>query len=176
MRLAVFWDWLGKQPLNKRRDNRLREIDRVALATTLKAELESIHKTLTDNAKSLMAKPPQGLDAGFILPDIVNSIKVLPHLLPKIGFLSPPTVRSVMDAYIFAEQYYEKIFLLGGHNKEKTSQDRRTAYLDKSKASIMAELNQLTADFVEKAINALGDEVKGKATFWGRLFRRGDKI
>jgi hypothetical protein len=82
-----FWDWLATLPqgsasfvgtltgstlglialllgalfnahLNRRRDDRLRDADRFALASTLHAELLGIHRALVENAQHLTDKPP----------------------------------------------------------------------------------------------------------------------
>jgi hypothetical protein len=108
-----------------------------------------------------MGKQPAVLDAGFLLPDIEHSIQAFPHLLPKIGLLRPTAIRAVMDSYLFAQQYYGKVLLIGGQDQSTVPQNRRMAYLDHGKSSIIAELNQLTADFIDRGIKALEEEIKG---------------
>src|SRR4051794_8523414 len=85
--ITSFWDWLARLPsssasflgslagsgiglialligafvnasLNRQRDNRLREEDRLAVASTLYAELKGIHRSLIENAEHLENHPP----------------------------------------------------------------------------------------------------------------------
>jgi hypothetical protein len=139
--LTYFWDWLAHLPsgsasflgslagsgiglialligafvnahLNRKRDDRLREEDRLALASTLFAELKGIHRSLIENAEHLENKPPDP-NHGFIVPE--PSIKLLPDVLPKIGLLRAETIRKVMDAYVLTEQYLQGLILARGN-------------------------------------------------------------
>ena len=77
--------------LNRRRDDRLRDQDRVALASALYAELSGIHPTLIENAQSLTDRPAAPSE-GFMVPG--PSIKLLPGMLSRIGLLQPKTIRK----------------------------------------------------------------------------------
>jgi hypothetical protein len=98
--LAILVGALFNARLNRKRDERLREEDRIALASTLYAELAGIRRTLTDNAKQLVSRPPAG---GFVTPK--PTITIYPQVLTKFGLLKSDTVRRVLDAYILTEQY-----------------------------------------------------------------------
>src|SRR5262245_48778168 len=105
-----FWEWIGKLPagsasfvgtltgssfglfalligalfnahLNRRRDDRLRDADRAAVAAALHAELSSIHRTLVENAQHLVDKPPLAGN-GFVTPK--PTIRMLPEVVSKI--------------------------------------------------------------------------------------------
>lgn len=118
-----FWDWLATLPqgsasfvgtltgsalglialllgalfnahLNRRRDDRLRNVDRQTVVVALHAELSSIEKTLLDNAKHLIEKPPEE-GGGFLVPDIMHSSLVFQDMLPKIGLLDPRRLVSL---------------------------------------------------------------------------------
>jgi hypothetical protein len=178
---ACFWDWLSKLPqgsasfvgsltgssvglvaillgalfnahLNRRRDNRLREEDRVALASTLYAELQGIHRALVENAEHLKEKPPDK-DGGFLLPE--PPIRLLPETLSKMGLLRSETIRKVMDAYVLTEQYLGQLILLGGVLREDMPKDRPLVYLDSKHAKFVIEFNQARASVVKEAMNAL---------------------
>jgi hypothetical protein len=185
MLAEAFWEWLGKQPqgvtsflgslagggvglialvlgalfnafLNRRRDDRLREIDRLAIAAALKAELTSILTALVENAESLemeiIADPEDG---GFLVPDVAQLIQLMPHMLPKIGLLGEDTVRKVIDAYLLVNQYFDRIMLLGGKIPEFVPPGRRTAVLRSGQRESVVNLNRSYAHPLELAIKVL---------------------
>jgi hypothetical protein len=138
--------------LNRRRDDRLRQEDRVALASTLYAELQGIHRALVENAEHLTAKPPDP-DGGFLVPE--PPIKLQPETLSKMGLLRSETIRKVMDAYILTEQYLGQLILLGGVLREDMPENRPLVYLDAKHAKFVIEFNRARADVVKEAMNAL---------------------
>jgi hypothetical protein len=181
-----FWDWLATLPqgsasfvgtltgstlglialllgalfnahLNRRRDDRLRDEDRVALASALFAELSGIHRTLIENAQHLTGRPPNS-SGGFVVPE--PSMKLLPGTLPKIGLLQSETIRKVMDAYVLTEQYVEQLILLGGRLQSNMPENRRLVYLDATHAKFVVELNRIRAGVVKEAIDALSPYLK----------------
>jgi hypothetical protein len=183
---AFFWDWLSKLPqssasflgsltgssvgllaillgalfnarLNRRRDDRLREEDRVAVASTLYAELQGIHRALVENAEHLQKTPPPDQD-GFVVPE--PSIKLLPETLSKIGLLRPETIRKVMDAYVLTEQYVAQLILLGGALQPNMPEDHQAVYSDAKHAKFVIEFNQARAGVVKEAMNALSPYLK----------------
>jgi hypothetical protein len=190
-----FWQWLGSLPpssasfvgsltgasvglialvlgalfnayLNRRRDDRLLTIDRTVLATALNAELASIHKTLSENARSLTDNPPDP-KGGFLVPDVAHSVQVLPHVLSKIGLLDPVPVRKVMDAYILVNQYFDSILMLGGDMQKDTSRDRRIAIVPPDRTKYVIGLNTSNAEMIAEALASLQPHLK-KATASGR--------
>jgi len=127
-----FWDWLATLPpgsasfvgtltgsslglvalllgalfnarLNRKRDDALREADRIALASALHAELSGLHRSFVENAQHLIDYPPAD-DGGFVVPN--PTIRIFPEMLPKIGLLQTETIKAVMGAYILTEQYH----------------------------------------------------------------------
>lgn len=181
-----FWDWLAKLPpgsasfvgtltgsslglvalllgalfnarLNRRRDNELRDADRLGLASALYAELKSIHRALVENAQYLTDKPPDS-DGGFMVPG--PSIKILPEILPKIGLLRADTIRKVMDAYAMAEQYLEGLILRGGKLQTNMPENRQLVYMDAKLIKFVVEFNKTRAGVVQEAIDALAPYLK----------------
>jgi hypothetical protein len=75
----------------------------------LKAELRMLKDGLLTAAESL--KDPQG---GFLAPDLALSVRIMPHMLPKLGLLDTATIQSVIDAYLVLDQYRVRLLLLGG--------------------------------------------------------------
>jgi hypothetical protein len=183
---ACFWDWLAKLPqgsasfvgtlagsslgliailigalvnasLNRRRDDRLRDDDRIALTSTLYAELLGIHRALIENAQHLTDKPPDA-GGGFMVPE--PSVKLLPEMLSKIGLLSSDTIRKVMDAYVLTEQYLEGLILAGGTLQSGMPENRQLVYLDAHQAKFVIEFNRVKASVVKEAIDALAPYLK----------------
>lgn len=108
--IAILLGALYNAHLNRKRDDRLREEDRIALASTLYAELQGIHRALVENAEHLKKRPPDK-DAGFLVPEL--PMKLLPATLPKMGLLRSDTIRKVMDAYGLAEGVSRAIIAVG---------------------------------------------------------------
>jgi hypothetical protein len=184
--LKYFWDWLATLPqgsasfigsligsmiglialllgalfnahLNRNRDDRLREEDRLAVASTLYAELQGIHRALIENAQHLEEKPPDA-NGGFVVPE--PSMKLLPATLPKIGLLQPHTIRKVLDAYVLNEQYIEQLILCGGRLESNMPENRKLVYLDTKQAKFVTAFNRTRADVVKEAIDALAPYLK----------------
>jgi hypothetical protein len=90
----------------------------------VQSELTGFHRTLTANAREL-----KDVKADFVVPELGQSIRVMPELLSKLGYLNADSIRFVMDAYLIAPP--------------------------KEKAALVVSLNEVTAAEIEKAIEAL---------------------
>ena len=183
-----FWDWLAALPqssasfvgtltgsalglialllgalfnahLNRKRDDNLREVERIAVASAIYAELSGVHRTLLENAKRLEDKPPAAGE-GFAVPDLAHSVQVFSHMLPKIGLLRADTIRTVMDAYVLIEQYAEGLILLGGAMKPNMPENRRLIFLNAERAKTVTAINRARAEMIKEAIDALGPYLK----------------
>jgi hypothetical protein len=155
--IALLIGALFNAHLNRRRDDRLRDEDRVALASALYAELSGIHRTLIENAQHLTDRPadPSG---GFMVPE--PSMKLLPGTLSRIGLLRPETIRKVMDAYVLTEQYAEQLILSGGKLQRNMPEHHQLVYLDATHAKFVSEFNRTRARVVKEAIDALAPYLK----------------
>jgi hypothetical protein len=178
---AEFWDWLAKLPagsasfvgtltgsslglvalllgalfnahLNRRRDDALRNADKLAVASALHAELVGIHRSLTENTQWLIDKPPHP-EGGFLVPE--PTIKVLEMALPRIGLLRSDTIRKVMDAYIVTEQYLERLMLAGGRIQPNVPEARQLLYMPAKQKDFVVDFSRDTANFVKAAIDEL---------------------
>jgi hypothetical protein len=183
-----FWDWLAALPpssasfagtltgsflglialllgalfnahLNRKRDDDLRGVDRIALAKSIYAELTAVHRTLLENAQRLTEHAP-GADEGFMLPDLHHSVQVFSHMLPKIGLLPVDIIRKVMDAYVLIQQYAEGMIFLGGTMQPNMPENRRVVYMDAVHAKSVAAINLARADFIKGATEALEPHLK----------------
>lgn len=155
--IAILTGALVNASINRGRDDRLREEERAALATTIYAELSGIHRTLTENAQHLTDKPPD-FDGGFVVPE--PSMRLMPEVIDKIGLLRGDTIRVVMDAYVLTEQYLEGLVLVGGRLQTNLPEGRQLVYLDADKAAFVAEFNRTRATVVKDAMNALAPYMK----------------
>jgi hypothetical protein len=97
---ALFNAWL-----NRRRDDRLRQEDRCAVATALKAELEGIRRILCENTEDLKKERP-GMH--IVVQDLAHLVRIMPNIIDKLGLLDTETIQSVVNAHIVLEQYYER--------------------------------------------------------------------
>jgi hypothetical protein len=181
-----FWDWLASLPqgsaafvgtltgsafglialllgalfnarLNRKRDEALREADRVAVASALSAELTGIHQSFVDNAKHVTESPP-AKDGGFLIP--IPKIRVFPEMMSQIGLLRPDTIKAVMGGYILTEQYHYKLILLGGRAEADMPEEHQLVYLGSEHTKNVVALNEVTAEVVKEAIDSLASYLK----------------
>jgi len=156
--IAILIGALVNAALNRRRDDRLRDEDRIALASTLYAELKGLHRSLIENAQHLTDTPPDPND-GFVVPE--PSMKLLPEMLPKIGLLKSETIRKVMDAYVLTEAYLEQLILAGGAlHAANLPEGRQLVFMDANRAEFVVEFNRARANIVNDAMQALAPYLK----------------
>jgi hypothetical protein len=141
--------------LSRVRDDNFRAIETRSLAAALRAELASIHDTLTDNASRLVKEPPTQSEA-FLLPDLSHSVHVYPEVTGKIGLLGDPAViKEVIQAYIVVDQYYEHCLVMGAEPRPQMPNNRRVLLMPSKRAPTVAEMNKQIAARVETAMNLL---------------------
>lgn len=150
--LAILLGALYNARLNRKRDDALREADRIGLASALYAELSGVHRTFVENAEHLAKRPPKP-GHGFVVPE--PSVKLFPELISEIGLLNADTISAVMTAYLLTEQYLDGLILLGGRLRTDMPEGRRAVYLGAEQAEIVREMNEIKAGPVKDAMNAL---------------------
>lgn len=155
--IALLIGALVNASLNRRRDDRLRNEDRLAVVSTLYAELQGIRRTLLENAEHLEKNPPDA-DGGFVVPQ--PSMNLLAVMLPKIGLLRSETICKVMDAYVLNEQYLEGLVLAGGRVQPNMPKDRDVVYMSAAQTKFVIEFSRTRAGVVQEAINALAPYLK----------------
>jgi hypothetical protein len=153
--LALLAGALFNAHLNRRRDDRLREHERRALATALYAELQLIREMFLSNCESLR-KPVAGENAGFVLPPPV--VKFMPELTGRIGFLSPETIKTVMGAYLVIEQTRRELLTLGAKPARDSQNDQ--LFLPNNHAPMVLMMLTSKADYIGKALAALEPYLK----------------
>lgn len=139
--------------LNRRRDERLLDSERYALATDLTAELRSVQDTLVGNASTLEQNPsPSSM---FMMPDIGHSIQIFSQISPKLGLLDPDTIKHVIEAHIRIAQYGEHLILLGGQLQDNMPANRRVMLMDVRVAPEVAKHNRALATCMDEALQSL---------------------
>jgi hypothetical protein len=161
--LALLLGALFNAHLNRKRDDRLRAEERYSVVAALKAEFSGLSGSLLSNAELL--KDHKG---GFLVPDLAQSVRVAPHMLPKIGLLDPETIQSVINAYVLVDQYCEKLLLLGGHVREdlEAKTDRRLVHLSTDNSAHVITLNRNLSDALQKTIARLDASLRTKRWWW----------
>jgi hypothetical protein len=145
--------------LNRRRDDRLRQEDRRAVATALRAELAGLQRILLSNAEGLKKKHLES-DVSILIQDLAQSVRILPEMIDKLGLLDPETIQSVIDAHMVVEQYCERLQMLGGRLVENvTSGTRRLVALPADKAKRVTAANAGLSDAIQEAIAKLDAEI-----------------
>jgi hypothetical protein len=142
--LAILAGALFNAHLNRRRDDRLRQEEVRAVAVALQSELRGFHRTLTTNALEL-----KDVKGDFVVPELGQSIRVMPEMLSKLGHLNEDTIRLVIDAYLIVEQYGGHLILRGGKRGSKEHGQDRLIALPKEKAALVVSLNEVTAVEIE---------------------------
>jgi hypothetical protein len=156
--------------LNRRRDDRLRQEDRRALATALKAELAGLERILLSNAEDLRKKQPLESDVSLLIQDLAQSVRIMPEIIEKLGLLDPETIQSVIAAHMVVEQYCERLLMVGGRLVENLTH-RRLVEVPADKAKHVIAGNTSIADAIQKATAKLDAEIATAGVSWWRWFR-----
>jgi hypothetical protein len=146
--LALLAGALFNAHLNRRRDDRQRQHDRMAIAAALYGELEMTQANLLDNAELLR----QGTgEQGFLLPP--PWVRIMPKLIDRMGLLGSETVRTVTATYIVIEQTRRELLTLGA--KPSDNPDNDHLWLPAAYAPTVIKMNTVKADYIGKALAAL---------------------
>jgi hypothetical protein len=149
--LALLLGALFNAHLNRRRDDRLRNEDRRALAAALRTELSGIASTLELNASQLRKEP-----ADVIIPDIALSVRVMPQMLGKLGLLDADTIQKVIDSHIVIEQYCEQLTMRGGVlSSPNQTPNRRLIAMPADKVPFVIGMNENIAKRLRQTIGSL---------------------
>lgn len=142
--------------LNRKRDDRLRQIDQRALATALKAELAGLRRILLSNSEDLQKKPPESDDL-ILIQDLTQSVRIMPEMIDKLGLLDPETIQSVIAAHMVVEEYCEKWLTRGGRLVENAASGTRRPRLavPADKAKLVIAANTGVSKVIQEAIAKL---------------------
>jgi hypothetical protein len=150
--IALLLGALFNAHLNRKRDDRLRRKETRALAAALRAELVGRSQSLLDNATRFK----EGVKSEcFIVPDIAQSIRVMPNVTDKLGLLDEDTIKDVIDAYVVIEQYCDRLILSGGRLMDDMPGNRRSVLLDADLAPKVLGGTLGVNDVIQKAIKRL---------------------
>ena len=158
--------------LNRKRDDRLRTEEQRAVGTALKAELEGLHRTLNDATATISQDGYLQPDEQAQVPDLAQSIRVMPEVVLKLGLLDETTISAVLDAYGRVNEYSAKLVLLGG--RPGVSPDpsfMRYVALPPDRLVPLARLNIVTAEVIQKAIAQLGITKRWRDMSWRERVR-----
>ena len=106
------------------------------------------------------------------MPDLAQSIRVMPEVVSKLGLLDETTISAVLDAYGLVNEYSAKLVLLGG--RPGVSPDpsfRRYVALPPDRLVPLARLNTVTAEVIQKAIVHLGITKRWREMSWRERVR-----
>jgi hypothetical protein len=150
--IAILSGALFNAHLNRKRDDEIRRKEARAIAVALRAELKGRAQSLLDNAERLEGGVKSD---SFVVPDIAQSIRVMPNVTGKLGLLDEDTIKEVLDAYVVNEQYFDRLILGGGKLMENMSGNRRLVLMRAESAPIVRGGNLGVNDAVQKAIKKL---------------------
>ena len=149
--VAILIGALVNAHLNRRRDDRLLGADRAATAAALRAELLKVQRMLIGNAEKL-----EKIDtADFRGSDLNRVVRLLPHMLPKLGLFDATTIQAVVGAYGLIEEHTERIIYMGG-TAHAIHADRYVVQIPSQRASAVATMNRNFAEKLNGAIDLLG--------------------
>jgi hypothetical protein len=137
--------------LNRKRDDELRMKETRAVAAALRAELAGRARSLLDNAKRLEEIKSES----FVVPDIAQSIRILPDLTGQLGLFDGDTIEAVIDAYVVIEQYCDRLILSGGQLMPGLPDGRRSVIVDAKIAPTARGGSLGVNDAIQKAIKKL---------------------
>jgi hypothetical protein len=163
---ALFNAWL-----NRRRDDRLRREDQRTVATALRAELEGLHRSLKENAETLTQEDYVKAGQQIAVPDLAQSIRIMPKVVSKLGLLDGKIIGAVITAYGVVEAYSAKMLLLGGHPGVTPDNFKRYVALPPDQVTRLVLLTAVTAEEIQKAIDQLGTIRKWREMSWPERWR-----
>jgi hypothetical protein len=140
--------------LNRKRDDRLRAQETRALAAALKAELVAKSRSASDNATRLRERN-EPIETDFAVPDIAQSIKVLPKVSDRLGLLDVETIAAVIDAYAVIERFGDLVMLEGGRALEGLPANRRMILVSGDRARRVQGGYLGVSDVIQRAITRL---------------------
>jgi hypothetical protein len=168
--LALLGGALFNAHLNRKRDDRLRSEEQRAVATALRAELAGCREALLSNSELLKKEGYLTADTNFMMPDLVHAIRIMPHMIPKLGLLDQETIEKVANAYLAVEEHGERLLLFGGRlvdpervsageaqaaGETRRTGSRRLVSLSADKAPQVIAINSNTAEAIQNAIDRL---------------------
>jgi hypothetical protein len=136
--------------LNRRRDREIRLEEKHSVATALHAELAGFDQMLSRNSEALENITRDH----YLIPDLAQSVRVFPHMLPKIGLLDPATINNTVDAYLMMDQYSESLLVLGGTLSQKVTH-RRLIEMPSNSAKHVVMLNKKVSEAIQRALSNL---------------------
>jgi hypothetical protein len=98
------------------------------------------------------AKPDEEIN----VPDLGQSIRIMPGVISKLGLLDEKTIGAVVAAYAMAEEYSAKLVLLGGRPGVTPDNFRRYVVLPSNRVTQVAQLINVTAVVIQGALDQLG--------------------
>jgi hypothetical protein len=169
--VALLLGALFNAHLNRRRDDRLRREDHRAVAAALRAELEGLRGTYDANAKAMSQEGFLQPDEQIQVPDLAQSIRVMPEVVSKLGLLDETTISAVLKAYGMVEEFSAKLLLLGGRSGVAPDNFRRYVALNSDRLVPVAQLNTVTTKVIQEAIDQLGTIRPWREMSWGERWR-----
>jgi hypothetical protein len=163
--IALLIGALFNAHLNRRRDDRLRREDQRALANALRAELAELHRALVLHSKNLSKLEM----SHFLMPDMAQSVRIMPDMVSKLGLLDPETIESVITAYSALEGYGELLLALTVEDFAKVtvlSSEGRHVLLPAEKAHDLISQNVVIVGKLQKAIASLDTYLRSRRRAW----------
>jgi hypothetical protein len=169
--LALLLGALANAGLNRNRDDRLRREDQRAIATALRAELEGFHRTLKENAETLRQEDYVKAVQQVNMPDLAQSIQIMPKVVSKLGLLDGKIIGAVITAYGVVEAYSAKLLLLGGRPEVTPDNFKRYVALPSNVVTPVVLLTDVTAEVIQEAIDQLGTTRRWREMSWPERWR-----
>lgn len=141
--------------LNRKRDDRLRQLETRGVAVALRAELAGIAESLTENSKKLRDDPPTSNES-FFIPDLAHSVRMFQELASKVGLLGDTLIiTEVVSAYVVIDQYCETLLMPGGRLGTNMPEHRRIIAMPHQRAASVADINDQVAARLQNVIKVL---------------------
>jgi len=158
--LALVGGALFNAHLNRRRDDRLRQVERRSVAVALKAELVGFRRQLVTNAEGLKSNK-----ADFLAPCMSDYIKIMPQVLSKIGLLDVECIHDTVKAYALMEEHEGRLLLMGGKASNDVGIGQRLILMPVNRSEYVAGMNMSMVKSLDVAIERLDKEIQasGKA-------------
>ena len=105
------------------------------------------------------------------LPDLAQSIRIMPEVISKLGLLDEKTIGAVITAYGAVEAYPAKLLLLGGRPGVTPDNFKRYVALPSNLMTPVVLLTDVTAEVIQKALDQLSTIRRWRDMSWSQRWR-----
>lgn len=139
--ISLLFGALVNAHLNRKRDDRLRCQEQVAVLTAIATEIENIVETLRFNAEKL-----ESAQHDFRIPDVAHSLRLTPRSFDKLVGVSREAILAAVNAQTLVDQYADHLLYRGGEIIPGIPKGRTIVAMPLAASKAVIAINEGTAE------------------------------